>query len=61
MVELFAECRQGTPDFLDYHGPTARNAKIFWHLFSRDAFGVISPVRVLSSRLQKTSKAEVEV
>jgi hypothetical protein len=33
VVELFAGCRRGTPDFLDYHGPTARNAKIFWNTY----------------------------
>jgi hypothetical protein len=30
VVELFAACGRGTPEFLDYHGPTAKHAKIFW-------------------------------
>ena len=33
VVELFATCGRGTPEFLDYHGPTAKHARIFWDTY----------------------------
>jgi hypothetical protein len=33
VVELFAACGRGTPEFLDYHGPTGKHARIFWDTY----------------------------
>ena len=31
--ELYSACGRGTPEFLDYRGPTAKHAKIFWDTY----------------------------
>lgn len=33
VVELYSACGRGTPEFLDYRGPTAKHAKIFWDTY----------------------------
>ncbi len=33
VVELYSACGRGAPEFLDYRGPTAEHAKIFWDTY----------------------------